>query len=70
MLRHGESRNSKQIKFDDSDAYVEDFTGNSSDQMTSEQRMKQIRQLISSDFKCSVCFHMFVKPISLVCGHT
>jgi len=38
--------------------------------VTAERRRKQLKSIISSDIKCSVCLHMFVKPITLVCGHT
>lgn len=33
-------------------------------------RAKQLKKLISKDVKCSICLHIYVKPITLVCGHT
>jgi hypothetical protein len=38
--------------------------------MTEDEKRKYIKRLIVHEIKCSVCFHMFVKPITLVCGHT
>ncbi|CDW79580.1 lon peptidase n-terminal domain and ring finger protein 3 [Stylonychia lemnae] len=35
-----------------------------------ERKRKQLKKIMDKDIKCSICLHMFVKPISLVCGHT
>eukprot|EP00347_Sterkiella_histriomuscorum_P009816 403339776 len=35
-----------------------------------EQKRKQLKKIMDKDIKCSICLHMYVKPISLVCGHT
>ena len=40
------------------------------DEENQERKRKQLKRIMDKDIKCSICLHMFVKPISLTCGHT
>lgn len=35
-----------------------------------ELKRKELKLLMAKDINCSICLTMFVKPITLVCGHT
>ena len=39
-------------------------------QFHDKKKRKVLKSLFSIDLKCTICFHIFVKPVTLVCGHT
>jgi hypothetical protein len=34
-----------------------------------KKRRKELKGMFCRELKCTICFHIYVKPVTLVCGH-